>query len=77
VNGFRSSDLPFRIALAVGLAGQLLFMFGYSAWAEKKYPEHNSMAGFAGFMYGIPVGLLMAFAAYVATRRLLNRTGPH
>jgi hypothetical protein len=35
----------------------LVFNVAYVYWAVKTYPHHNSMAGFAAFIYGFPVGL--------------------
>lgn len=69
--------LSFRIGLAVGLVAQFLFMIGYSIWTEKTYPLNNSMAGFAGFMYGIPVGILTGIVAGFVTNRVLSRNRSH
>jgi len=69
--------LPFRIGLAIGLIAQFVFMLCYSVWAQNTYPDHNSMSGFAGLVYGFPVGLFAGCVGGAATNRYLKRPPVH
>ena len=54
------------VAIVVFLAVFVLFNILYILWAVKCYPHANSMAGFAAFIYGIPVGGVAAVIASIA-----------
>ena len=41
----------------------VVFNVAYIEWAVWRYPHNNSMAGFAAFIYGIPVGLMCGIIA--------------
>jgi hypothetical protein len=60
------------IALTVSF---LVFNFAYIEWAVWKYPHHNSMAGFAAFIYGIPVALGAGVIAFVIVFLKSKRSG--
>ncbi|MGO9306947.1 MAG: hypothetical protein ACLP3R_25140 [Candidatus Korobacteraceae bacterium] len=50
------------LAIVAGILGAYIgfkvFRIAYVDWAVWRYPHNNSMAGFAAFMYGIPVGAI-------------------
>jgi hypothetical protein len=70
-------NLRWAPALAWGLASSLvsfvIFNVAFIFWAERTYPEHNSMAGVAAFFYGIPVGLLCGIAGFFLALAITNR----
>ncbi|HWZ44846.1 MAG TPA: hypothetical protein VNW97_15330 [Candidatus Saccharimonadales bacterium] len=45
----------------------VVFNIAYGEWAMWRYPHHNSMAGFAAFIYGFPVGAVCAGLVFIAT----------
>ncbi|GEM_PF-4111766 len=51
-------------AAAAFVVGFVIENVVYISWAVREYPHNNSMAGLAGFVYGIPVGGLCAGAVF-------------
>ena len=43
------------------------FNVAYVMWAVRAYPHNNSMAGFAAFIYGMPIAGGAALAIFIAT----------
>jgi hypothetical protein len=51
----------------------IVFNVLYVKWAEWAYPHTNSMAGFAAFIYGFPVGLGASIATFLIVLGMTNR----
>jgi hypothetical protein len=49
----------------------------YISWASKTYPHHDSMAGFAAFIDGFPVGLAASVVTFVAALVLMAARSGH
>jgi len=64
------------VALGSFVLSFIIFNVAYITWAVWKYPQHNSMAGFAAFIYGVPVGaacgILGAAIAFKLTKKKSN-----
>jgi hypothetical protein len=75
----RKKVLRFLVAASSGVLGAYisfkLFSFAYIEWACWRYPHNNSMAGFAAFMYGIPIGTLCGILLFCLVL-FWNKTGP-
>ena len=52
------------VAVIAFIAGFVAFNIAYIVWAVRRYPHHNSMAGVAGFVYGLPVGAVSAALSF-------------
>lgn len=61
--------LRIGIALATSIAAFVfsfvVFIICYIEWAVHRYPQNNSMAGFAAFMYGLPIAFVVAICVFV------------
>lgn len=55
-------------ALAAGSVTAIItffiFRFAYVQWAVWRYPQHNSMAGLAAFIYGVPVSMIFGIVSF-------------
>jgi hypothetical protein len=72
----RRIGISLLVAFASFVLSFIIFNVAYIKWAVWRYPQHNSMAGFAAFIYGIPIGaacaLLGAAIAFPLTKRKSN-----
>jgi hypothetical protein len=66
-------------AIIAGILGAYVsfkvFNIAYVDWAVWRYPHNNSMADFAAFMYGIPVGAICGIASFCLVF-FYNKAGP-
>ena len=53
----------------------VIFNVAFIYWAVKAYPHNNSMAGFAAFIYGFPVGLACSLVTFVVVLAVSRREG--
>jgi hypothetical protein len=56
--------ISFTASVAAFVATFFAFNIAYIQWADWRYPHHNSMAGFAAFYYGLPVGAAFAILGF-------------
>ena len=53
----------------------VIFNVAFIYWAVQTYPHTNSMAGFAAFIYGFPVGLACSLVAFAVGLPVSRREG--
>ena len=56
--------ISFLVAAAAFVFSFIVFNIEFIEWATWRYPHNNSMAGFAAFIYGIPVGGVFAILGF-------------
>jgi tetrahydromethanopterin S-methyltransferase subunit E len=60
----RRAILSIVVGIVVSFATFIIFNIAYIKWAVWRYPHHNSMAGLAAFLYGLPVGAICGIIAF-------------
>jgi hypothetical protein len=65
--------ISFVIAFGTFILSFVVFNVVFIQWAVWRYPHNNSMAGFAAFIYGVPVGMIFAAIAFVIAFRRTGR----
>ena len=63
-------------SLCVCAISFVVFNVLYIEWAVWRYPHNDSMAGFAAFIYGIPVAIGSGILAWFRIQKLLRSRYP-
>jgi len=61
------------VAVLAFIASFIVFNIAYIVWAVRRYPHHNSMAGVAAFIYGLPVGAACALLSFGIAFYIIGR----